>query len=184
MAESQWMDETNLTTVKALREKLGMPLSRHHDPELVQEEDEILQHYKEWLRFNHNEFGTNRTKGKEFYDLPDVIFFDFSTQIPRPKFGAHFDSVDPYYDDSHLACKDLEIVATSKVTGYATLIQRFWGTGTDGREFSFTYRMTSLLRKVDGKWKWIHEHVSFPVDLNTAVGDLTCQTGTTGKPTI
>ena len=161
---------------------LTIIILQHHDPSLAQEEEEILQHYKDWLSFNHHEFATNRKRGKEFYDLPDVIFFDFTKAIPRPDFGSHFDSVDSYYDDSHLACKDLEIVATSKTTGYATLMQRFWGTGTDGKEFSLTFRLTSLLKKVDGKWKWIHEHVSFPVDLDSAQADLTCGTGTTGKP--
>ncbi|EXJ68170.1 uncharacterized protein A1O5_08785 [Cladophialophora psammophila CBS 110553] len=159
-----------------------MPASKYHNPSLEKEEEEILAHYKAWIHFNHTDFG-NKSRAKSFYDLPETMYFDLMKVIPRGGFGQHYDSIDAYYDDSHLACKDLEIVATSKQTGYATMIQRYWGTGTDGREFSFTFRMTSLLRKVEGgQWKWIHEHVSFPADLETGKADFTCGTGTSGKP--
>ena len=110
------------------------------------------------------------------------MFYDLMKQIPRGGFGAHYDSIDAYYDDSHLAVKDLEITAVSKDFGYVTTIQRYWGTGTDKKDFTFTFRMTSLLRKINGEWKWIHEHVSFPANLESGYSDLTCGTGTTGKP--
>ncbi|KAJ9639735.1 hypothetical protein H2204_003528 [Knufia peltigerae] len=172
---------TSLTTVKDLHDKLEMPPSKFHDSVLATEEQEILEHYKEWIRFNHTDFG-NKERAKSFYDIPETRFFDLMKQIPRRGFGPHYDSIDVYYDDSHLAIKDMEITAVSKDFGYVTTIQRYWGTGTDGKEFSFTFRMTSLLRKIDGQWKWIHEHVSFPVDLENGKGDLTCGTGTAGKP--
>jgi len=154
---------------------------QYHNPDLANEEQEILEHYKEWLHFNHTDFG-NKDRAKSFYDLPETMYFDLMKVIPRGGFESHYDSIESYYDDSHLACKDLEIVATSKDSGYGTMIQRYWGTGTDGKEFSFTFRMTSLLNKIDGKWKWTHEHVSFPVDLNTAHGDWTCGTNSSGTP--
>ncbi|KAK5259734.1 hypothetical protein LTR20_010673 [Exophiala xenobiotica] len=179
--ETDWMLQKSLRTVKALQEKLSMPPSKFHDPELATEEQEILEHYKEWIHFNHTDFG-NKERAKSFYDLPETMFYDLMKQIPRGGFGAHYDSIDAYYDDSHLAIKDLEIVAVSKDFGYATTLQRYWGTGTDGNEFSFTFRMTCLLRKINGQWKWIHEHVSFPADLESGKSDWTCGTGTSGKP--
>ncbi len=48
------------------------------------------------------------------------MYFDLMKVIPRGGFGQHYDSIDAYYDDSHLACRDLEIVATSKDSGYGT----------------------------------------------------------------
>ncbi|ETN40974.1 uncharacterized protein HMPREF1541_05254 [Cyphellophora europaea CBS 101466] len=179
---SKWMDEANLTTIKAVHESLGMPVSKYHNPDLEKEEQEILEHYKEWFRFNHTDFG-NKERAKSFYDVPETMYFDLMKVIPRGGFAKHYDDIDEYYDDSHLACRDLEIVATSPESGYGTMVQRYWGIGSDGKEFSFTFRMTSLLRKIDGRWKWIHEHVSFPADLVTGQSDLTCGTGTTGKPT-
>ncbi|KAI1608316.1 hypothetical protein EDD36DRAFT_479058 [Exophiala viscosa] len=166
--ESKWMDEHSLTTVKDLEKQLGFPPSKFHNPEFEKEEQEILEHYKEWLHFNHTDFG-NKERAKSFYDLPETMFYDLM-------------NIDAYYDDSHLAVKDLEITAVSKDFGYVTTIQRYWGTGTDKKDFTFTFRMTSLLRKINGEWKWIHEHVSFPANLESGYSDLTCGTGTTGKP--
>ena len=104
-------------------------------------------------------------------------------QTPRGHFGHHFDTIDPYYDDAHLAYKDLEITALSKDSAFVTAVQRYYGVGTDGKGFSFTCRITSILKKTeDGRWKWIHEHVSFPVDLAENKGDWTCGTGTEGTP--
>lgn len=31
-----------------------------------------------------------------------------------------------------------------------------------------------MLHKVDGMWKWVQEHVSFPVNIATRQGDFTC----------
>lgn len=45
---------------------------------------------------------------------------------------------------------------------------------TDGHDFDFKFRYTGILRKKDGVWKWIQEHVSFPVNVATQKGDLTC----------
>ncbi len=154
---------------------------QHHDPELLSEEQEILQHYKDWAIFNVTEF-KNKSRGKEFYDLKDVMYFDMMKQTPRGDFGHHFDTIDSYYDDAHLSYMDLEILATSKTSGYGTVVQRYWGHGTDGVPFSFTCRITSQLKKIDGKWKWTHEHVSFTVDLETKMGDFSCGTGTSSTP--
>lgn len=53
-------------------------------------------------------------------------------------------------------------------------IKHYWGTSTDRNDFDFKFRITGLLRKRDGKWKWVHEHVSFPVNVATRIADFTC----------
>jgi ketosteroid isomerase-like protein len=106
--------------------------------------------------------------------VPDVLYFDLMGVILRSHFDDHFDRIGPYFANAHIAYRDLEIVATSKDFGYSTMIQRYWGTSTDGHDFDFTFRITGLLRKKEGKWKWVHEHVSFPVDMVTQKGDFTC----------
>lgn len=52
--------------------------------------------------------------------------------------------------------------------------QHYYGTSTDGHDFDFKFRYTGLLRKRDGVWKWIEEHVSFPVNIATRTADFTC----------
>lgn len=86
----------------------------------------------------------------------------------------------------------MEIIAVAKDFGYCTMeqvrvtrylqimlatnhiFQHYWGTSTDGHDFDFKFRITSLLKKIDGRWKWVHEHVSFPVNIATKIADFTC----------
>jgi ketosteroid isomerase-like protein len=42
----------------------------------------------------------------------------------------------------------------------------------DGKSFHFRERSTDLWKKVDGKWRVMHEHNSVPVDVITGVADL------------
>ncbi|MGH9577369.1 MAG: YybH family protein, partial [Terriglobales bacterium] len=56
--------------------------------------------------------------------------------------------------------------------GYARNIQHVTGRDANGRRVDFTVRATDCFEKVDGKWYIVHEHVSVPVDLNTAKADL------------
>ena len=58
------------------------------------------------------------------------------------------------------------------------MIQRMYGKTAEGDAFDFRFRLTSLLRKTEGKWKYIHEHFSFPIDMKTQKGDLTSAKGT------
>jgi ketosteroid isomerase-like protein len=88
----------------------------------------------------------------------------------------------------------MEIIAVSKDFGYCTMeqvgscsikptsqtqllildLQHYWGTTTDGNDFDFKFRISSNLRKRDEKWKWVHEQVSFPVNIATQIADFTC----------
>lgn len=52
-------------------------------------------------------------------------------------------------------------------------IQHTWGTA-GGTPFDTTFRRTGIAKKRDGKWKWIHEHLSYPVDMKTGKADFTC----------
>jgi len=33
------------------------------------------------------------------------------------------------------------------------------------RTINTTFRRTGIAKKRDGKWKWIHEHLSYPADM-------------------
>lgn len=59
--------------------------------------------------------------------------------------------------------------------GFARSIQHFTGTSTDGKPMDMTFRVTDCLHKVKGKWKILHTHVSFPVDLATGKADFQAQ---------
>jgi hypothetical protein len=115
---------------------------------------------------------SNPDKGAEFYDLPETLCTDLMGNVPRGGFPKHWELIGPYFSAARIEFKDLEIVATSIDFGYSTMIQHYWGETSDGNDFDFTFRCTALLRK-KGKWQWIHEHMSFPVDIATKLGDFT-----------
>ena len=50
---------------------------------------------------------------------------------------------------------------------FARALNRFGGTRTDGTQIVNWLRSTFVLRKIDGRWKVVHEHVSVPIDMTT-----------------
>jgi hypothetical protein len=75
--------EGDLTTLQALHAKLTHPLSHLHRPDQQKDEDEIFQHYVNWQLFCNHRFATHPNEGKEFYGVPDVMYFDLMGLIPR-----------------------------------------------------------------------------------------------------
>ncbi|KAH7020058.1 hypothetical protein EDB80DRAFT_771831 [Ilyonectria destructans] len=174
MAVGEWKDETNLTTVEALHNDLSYTPSSYHDPAFAEQEQEILQHYKDWAYFANFKFKVDPDQGHNFYDLDDVLYYDLMGVVTRGSFGAHFDRIGPYFANAHIAFKDLEVYATSPTSGWSSMVQRYWGKSTDGVDFDFTFRITGILQKKDGGWRFVHEHVSFPVDMKTQKADFSC----------
>ncbi len=55
---------------------------------------------------------------------------------------------------------------------YAHHLESGYFTRKDGSRLDVVVRVTDVFRKFNGKWLIVHEHVSFPVDLDTAKADL------------
>lgn len=55
---------------------------------------------------------------------------------------------------------------------YAHNIQTGYFTDKNGSRLDAAVRVTDVLRKINGKWLIVHEHVSVPVDLMTGKADL------------
>jgi ketosteroid isomerase-like protein len=72
-----------------------------------------------------------------------------------------------------MTMEDLEITVHSKDFAYSTMIQHTWGTA-GGTKFDTAFRRTGVAKKnEEGKWKWIHEHLSFLADMKTKKADFT-----------
>ena len=56
--------------------------------------------------------------------------------------------------------------------GYGHGILRTTGPDKDGKPLDLTVRVTDVYKKINGKWLVVHEHVSWPVDLETGKADL------------
>lgn len=57
-------------------------MSAFHKPEFKKEEEEILQHYADWMEFNDTRFATHPQEGTRFYDLDQVLYYDMMGLIP------------------------------------------------------------------------------------------------------
>jgi ketosteroid isomerase-like protein len=111
---------------------------------------------------------------RRFYDFPQMLSYDMFGNTIRGGFKEHFESIFPYWNDGQMEFKDLEITAVSPDFAYSTMIQHTWGTA-GGVPFDTAFRRTGIARKSprDGKWRWVHEHLSFPVDMKTQKADFT-----------
>ena len=67
---------------------------------------------------------------------------------------------------------DLAVTTLGDVA-YGHSIQRLTGTNTKGKAVDVTVRVSDVYRKLNGEWLIVEEHVSVPVDLDTAKADLT-----------
>jgi uncharacterized protein (TIGR02246 family) len=68
------------------------------------------------------------------------------------------------YDGSiHVEYRDMRIMSSGDV-GLIHALERFTGKLKNGQQSDMWLRATSGLRKIDGKWFIVHDHVSVPVD--------------------
>ena len=63
-------------------------------------------------------------------------------------------------------------ITTDGTLAFASSIDRWVATGSDGKPTEVVFRGTNGLRKIDGRWLIVHEHVSFPVDPVTGKADF------------
>lgn len=73
----------------------------------------------------------------------------------------------------HVEVPDMHVDVGGNVA-FAFGVERLTGTLTDGTPVDMWLRYTEGLRRIDGQWRVVHEHISDPVDLATgkAVLDL------------
>jgi uncharacterized protein (TIGR02246 family) len=62
--------------------------------------------------------------------------------------------------------RDLRIVAGNNVA-FINALERISGTLKSGQKSDIWLRATSGLRKMNGKWLIVHDHISVPTDFNT-----------------
>jgi uncharacterized protein (TIGR02246 family) len=109
--------------------------------------------------------------------VPDQTLFVFDIVPPRQYVGAaayrkdwkdFFDSLD---GPVKFTISDLAIVTDGKLA-YSHSIQHLSGKDKKGQPLDLTVRVTDGYRKINGHWLVALEHVSVPVDLDTAKPDL------------
>lgn len=98
---------------------------------------------------------------------PDIVAFDAIAQLQfkgGDAYRKHWETcmsmcTGPMIFEIH----DPQITVGADLA-FAHALNRCGGTGPDGKEMSGWMRMTSCLRKQDGRWRIVHEHFSAPFD--------------------
>ena len=104
----------------------------------------------------------------------EVTAFDIvpPLQVGREAYRKNYEGFFAMYDGPlGFEIRDLKIVADNRVA-FLTCLERVTGTLKGGQKSDLWVRITSGLRKIDGKWLIVHDHVSVPVDLATGKGML------------
>lgn len=71
----------------------------------------------------------------------------------------------------HVEDPGMQIVASDKVA-IAYGLERLTGTLTNGTPVDIWLRYSEGLKRIDGQWRVVHEHISVPADLNTGKAAL------------
>ncbi|HEV7391611.1 MAG TPA: SgcJ/EcaC family oxidoreductase [Burkholderiales bacterium] len=101
---------------------------------------------------------------------PDIVIFDMvpplkhqGSQAIRGLWARTLAAFDPPLE---YEVHDLDISVDGDVA-FARCLNRFGGTKKDARRVLNSLRSTFGLRKIDGQWKVVHEHVSVPFEMET-----------------
>jgi ketosteroid isomerase-like protein len=101
-----------------------------------------------------------------FDDTPEMLQFDVMSprEFKGAAFRKHFnDLVTMFSANIKVDISDMQTHADNHLA-FVSSLQRTYGTDPKAKPFEFTIRATDCFRKVNGKWKIVHQHVSFPID--------------------
>jgi len=110
----------------------------------------------------------------DFY-MPDVIVYDIAPPLQKTLAQvAEFNKQLSAITVGTPTCiyEEIHPVILTKTYAYSIAILYAAGTLKDGKSFHFRERSTDIWKKVDGKWRIMHEHNSVPVDVMSGLADL------------
>jgi ketosteroid isomerase-like protein len=119
-----------------------------------------------------NEFNTDPLTAMKYYDTSRIQMFDAMSadkhgglEVSTESFPAHFKDIGPQYVGT-MEFLELKAHACGDV-GFVSMIQHYSGKDDKGHSFDWTLRATDGFEKVNGEWKIVHEHLSFPINMAT-----------------
>jgi uncharacterized protein (TIGR02246 family) len=102
---------------------------------------------------------------------PDIVTFDMVPPIKHK--GAEairsiwVKTLASFEPPLEYEFRELDIAIGGDVA-FARSLNRFGGTKTDGTHIANWLRSTLGFRKVDGRWRIVHQHISVPFDMETS----------------
>ena len=103
---------------------------------------------------------------------PDILSFDLAPPLlsrGATRYRKNLEAWFPTWDGPiAMEPRELEITAGDDVA-FSTCLNRIGGAKKDGERPSIWVRVTACFRKIDGRWKVAHEHVSTPFYMDGSV---------------
>lgn len=104
-----------------------------------------------------------------------VVAFDIVPPLAKVGSKAYRQNYEEFFGmfkgPLRVELRDIRIVAGDDVA-FLHCFDRMSGTLQGGEEFDLWLRVTSGLRRIDGKWRIIHDHVSVPTNFETGTAAL------------
>jgi uncharacterized protein (TIGR02246 family) len=131
-------------------------------------EAEIRELYERWAKA----FGARDVNGIMSCYAPgnDLVAYDIVPPLQYVGADAYRKDYEEflaqYVGPIRIEYRDLHIVAGDDVAFIHTL-ERVTGTLKNGKKSDFWLRASSGLKKINGKWLIVHDHISVPADLET-----------------
>lgn len=104
-----------------------------------------------------------------------VIAFDIVPPLAKIGRDAYRQNYEEFFamfsGPLEVELREVRIVAAGEVA-FLHCFDRMSGTLQSGEHFSLWLRVTSGLRKIDGEWRIIHDHVSVPTNFETGTAAL------------
>jgi len=129
-----------------------------------QDEMDIQALIERWARAVREE---NRAGIRADHDS-DMLMFD----VPPPLLSRGLDAYMATWEKFFLSWAEKPValdfhdvkITAGKDVAFATAIGQCAGVSSNGKREELEFRLTMCLRKIDGRWRVVHEHHSLPAE--------------------
>jgi uncharacterized protein (TIGR02246 family) len=130
-------------------------------PQHATDEAQIRALIEQWSKAVRDE---NRTAIRDDHDA-DILMFDVPPPFLSRGLDAYMATWETFFASAEkpvsFAFHDVEVTCSADVA-FATAVGRCVNIDTGGKREPLEFRLTMGLRKIDGKWRVVHEHHSLP----------------------
>ena len=130
-------------------------------PQALNDEAEIRTLIERWAKAVR---GEDRAAIRADHD-PGILMFDVPPPLLSQGLDAYMATWDAFFSSSEkpvaFALHDVQVTCSQDVA-FATAVGRCVNIDTNGKREPLEFRLTMGLRKIDGRWRVMHEHHSLP----------------------
>jgi uncharacterized protein (TIGR02246 family) len=126
---------------------------------------------RRWLDAWTRAFEARDVKATMALYSPDVVAYDLVPPLQYVGGNAYGKDFETFYagfkGPLHVEYRDVHVLTSGDLAVLEVLEQVSGAQASNGQPISMWVRATSVLRKVNGRWLDVHDHVSVPTDMDT-----------------